>query len=319
MSATPGARRNGCGAERLLTLAAVCCALAAFPKALSAQSGAPPLPTGAELNAVVERVISATHRNDAALEVYERIEHWVDRKSENAPQAERDRTYRVFPTGTGTLRLILKDKGVAVTPQNYHEQLEVLERVLVWALDPGEAKQHARVAKWKKRSAERYQTIEAFRNAYTVTPLGWETHDGRALLGLRFEQKPGYESRSVSSDILANSRVEMWVVETSGQPVRIQALLVRDIAFGGGLLGKVYKGGQVFIEQSEAGTGIWLPKSMRYQFHGRKFLSSSELIQTGEMSGYRRVGPPSEALELVRHELSIPPGNLSVPSSRGGL
>jgi hypothetical protein len=303
MMATPGARRNRRSAEMLLTLAAVFCALGAFPRALAAQSGPPPLLTGKEMSAVVGRVIAATHRNDAALEVYERIEHWVDRKSENAPQAERDRTYRVFPTGTGTLKLILKDKGVAVSRENYHEQLEVLEKVLVWALEPEEAKQRERVTKWKKRSSERYRTIEAFRDAYTVTALGRETREGRTLLGMRFEEKPGFESRSIGTDILANSRVEMWVEESSGQPVRIQALLVRDIAFGGGLLGKVYRGGQVFIEQSEAAPGIWLPKSIRYHLRGRKFLFPSELLQSGEMSDYRRVGPPGEAVELVRKEL----------------
>jgi hypothetical protein len=47
-----------------------------------------------------------------------------------------------------------------------------------------------------------------------------------------------------------------------------------------------------------------LPLHMQYDFAGRKFLFSFEQHQTIEVSHYRRVGPPKEALVLVESELA---------------
>ncbi len=232
-----------------LLLASTMAALAGAGPATGQSRGAAP-PSPEELRQLVERMIANTHRNDAALEVYERVEHWTERKNENDSQVRDDKTYRVVPTGTGTLKLILKEYGKPVDPEFYRKELRQLEQVLVWALDPEEAKQKARVEKWRKRSAERFQTIEAFRDAYEITWLGRETHDGRGLIKLLFDPKPGYRGQSVGTDLLSNSRVTLWL-DGDAQVVRIEAQLVRDMLFGGGLLGKLNKGGHVAIDQME--------------------------------------------------------------------
>lgn len=243
-----------------------------------------------------------THRNDAAIEEYERIEHWTERRSEKDPQVRLDRTYRVVPTGTGTLKVILKENGNAVPPEYYRDELRQLEQVLEWALDPGEPKQKLRVEKWKKRTAERYQAVEAFRDAYVVTWLGRDTLEGRALVKIHFEPKPEVHAHSVGTDLLSNSRVTVWL-DAGAQVVRLEAELVRNMAFSGGLLGKIYKGGRVTIDQFEVAPGLWMPRTTRYEVKGRKFLFSAEQWRAGEASDYRRVGPPREALHLVRSEL----------------
>ena len=260
-------------------------------------------PSPEALRQLVELMIANTHRNDAAIEDYQRIEHWTERKNEKDPQVRFDKTYRVVPTGTGTLRVILKENGNAVTPEYYRNELRQLAEVLEWALDPNEQKQKARVEKWKRRTADRYQAVEAFRDAYTVTWLGRETREGRALVKLKFEPKPEYHAHSVGTDLLSNSRVTVWL-DGDAQVVRLEAELVRDMAFGGGLLGKIYKGGRVTIDQFEVSPGLWMPRSTRYEVRGRKFLFFAEQWRAGEANDYRWVGPPREALEIVRSELS---------------
>ena len=277
-------------------------ALGGGARAASAQTSAEAL-SPEELRQLVERMIANTHRNDAAIEEYERVEHWIDRRSEKNPQLRFDKTYRVVPTGTGTLKLLLKDNGTSVTPEFYHTELQTLEQDLEWALDPNEPKQKARVEKWKRRTADRYQAVEAFRNAYTVTWLGRETREGRAVVKLKFEPKPEYHGHSASTDLLSSSRVTVWL-DAEAQVDRLEAELVRDMAFGGGLLGKIYRGGHVTIDQFEAAPGLRMPRSTRYEVKGRKFLFPAEQWREGKASDYRRVGPPREALQLVRAELA---------------
>lgn len=293
--------RRECRLPRKIFLAAVLAAASLVPPAGAQSTAAAPSPE--EMRRLAERMIANTHRNDAAIEEYERVERWIERRSEKDPQVRLDKTYRVVPTGTGTLKVILKENGKSVAPEYYRDELRQLAQVLEWALDPGEPKQKARIEKWKKRTADRYQAVEAFRDAYTVTWLGRDMLEGRALVKIHFEPKTDYQAHSIGTDLLSNSRVTVWL-DGDAQVVRLEAELVRDMAFGGGLLGKIYKGGRVTIDQLEAAPGLWMPRTTRYEVKGRKFLFPAEQWRSGQASDYRRVGPPREALPVVRTELS---------------
>jgi hypothetical protein len=58
------------------------------------------------------------------------------------------------------------------------------------------------------------------------------------------------------------------------------------------------------MEQSEVAPGLWLPALFSYNVDGRKFLFSFRVHERAEISQYRRVGPPAQALEIMRNELS---------------
>jgi hypothetical protein len=265
-------------------------------------------PSPEELRQLLERVIATTHRSDAAEAEYARTEHWVERKRAGDADPVLDRVYRVYPTGTGTVKLVVAESGAQVAPEKYREELHELEQALVWALDPDEPRQHARVEKGNKRTAERYRAVEGFRDAYEVSWLGAETLPNRPeatpLAKLLLDPKPGAASGSIATELLAASRLTLWVEPQSGAVVRLDAELVRDLRFGGGLLGKIDKGGRVHIEQAQVAPGIWLPTLTTDQVQGRKFLTHEESARTVEARDYRRVGPPAELLPQVRRELS---------------
>ena len=261
-------------------------------------------------------MIASSHRSDAEDAFYARTEHWIERRHSADDTVTLDRVYRVYPTGTGTVKLVVRDAGAQVTPEKYRDSLRQLEQDLVWALDPDEPRQHARVEKFQKRTADRYRAVEGFRDAYNVTWLGTENLPGAPagapLTKLLLDPKPGGSSGSIATELLAASRLTLWVEPHSGAVVRLDAELVRDLTFGGGLLGKIDKGGRVHIEQAEAAPGIWLPRLTTNDVQGRKLFSHQESVRTVEASDFLRVGPPADLLPLVRREL----GNaaLRVPS-----
>jgi hypothetical protein len=295
--------------------AALLVAPAALPR-LAVFAGQETAPAPEELRQLLERMIATTHRSDAAEAEYARTEHWVEHKRAGAPDVLLDRVYRVYPTGTGTVKIVMAESGAPVTPDKFREELRELEQALVWALDPEEPRQRVRVAKWEKRTAERYRAVEGFRDAYEVSWLGTERDPSfsspRPLAKLLLDPKSGPASGSIATELLAASRLTLWVEPESGAVVRLDAELVRDLRFGGGLLGKIDKGGRVHIEQSQVAPGIWLPTVVSNQVQGRKLLMHAQSVRTVEARDYRRVGAPAELLPQVRRELSN--ANLQVPA-----
>ncbi len=260
-------------------------------------------PSREQLRALLERVIANQHRDDAALEEYERIEHRQVRQHEKDTALSEDKTFRVIPAGTGIARILIEENGRPVDSAVYRKQLQNLEQALVAVVNP-QPRQKQAEEKYARRTRERREMVDAARDAFRYTWLGRETRNGRTLAKLRLDPNPEFKPTSRNTNFFANIRATVWVDEAAEQVVRIEAEIFRDIYFGGGLLGKVYRGGRFVMEQAEVAPGIWLPTLYDYNFAGRKFLFSMEVHERTEVSRYRRIGPPKEALVAIRRELA---------------
>ncbi len=297
--------------KRGIQLGLLCAALvAAFAlRAVPAPAPADTAPSPAELRALVERAIANQHRNDDALNLFERREHRLAWATEEQRKIEDDRLFRVVPTGTGTIKMVLAERSQPTPPADFRKQLQYVEQALVWALDPRESRQKARVEKFARKQAERRETVDAVLDAFTFTYLGREQRNGRQLVKLRFDPRPDYDAPSRAASMLAHSTAIVWIEPQAAQLVRVEAELARDFSIGGGIFGKVYKGGRFVMEQApvegESGAnGIWLPVELRYNFKGRKFVFGFELHEQTRASDYRRIGPPAQALAQIRRELN---------------
>jgi len=282
--------------------------LAAAPAYGQPSKGQKPAPTKEEIRALVERIRVSQHRNDEALAEYERREHRISWKHDGEETDDRkiteDKLYRVVPTGTGTLKLILAEKGEPVTPEYYRKELRELEKALELALRPQDPKQRRAIEKWEKRTRERQEMVDAVPEAFEFTWLGREACDGRLCAKLQLDPNPEFEADSRNQDLFKHIRAVVWVDEAAAQIVRVEAEIFRDISVFGGIFGKVYHGGKFVMEQAKVAEGIWLPRFYKYDFDGRKFIFPFSVNETTEISEYRRIGPPAEALAAVRREIS---------------
>lgn len=287
--------------RRHFASAAVIALLAApLPPRLHAQER-PLSPT--EIQALIARVVANQHRDDAALMEYERIERKQVRKTASAPPIE-ENAYRVVPTGTGTVRVQVEAGGRAVDAELYRKQLRGLEHALENSNNPTLARQKQDEEKFAKRMRERTGLVDAARDAFRYTWLGRETHNGRTLVKLALQPNPDYKPTSRNTNLFAHVRATAWVDEAAAQLVRGEAEITSDISFGGGILGKVYRGGKFALEQAEVAPGVWLPTRYEYDYGGRKFVFGFDTHELTLVSGYRRIGPPKEALAAIRRELS---------------
>lgn len=292
----------------ILTLAGSLAGLIASPRNIpemrtSTVSAQERTPTLDEVRAMADRAIAQQHQDDAAINSYERIERHVVRTSATNDRVTDDKTYRVVPAGSGTLKLLIKEGGRPVSRDEYLRQLRTWEQVLEVAVNPNDARAKADQEKWQKRMKDREDLVDAARQAYHATWLGREMRDRRVCAKLLLEPNPQFQPRSRSAEILTHARATIWIDEASGQLARGNAEIMKDISFGGGILGKIYRGGRFDMEQAEIALGIWFPTRYQYDFVGRKFLFGFEIHEYTEISHYRRLGTPQEALALVRREL----------------
>ncbi|MGA7626302.1 MAG: hypothetical protein WB630_19925 [Candidatus Acidiferrales bacterium] len=266
--------------------------------------GPGPGPSDAEIEARSLKLLENQHRNDEALEQYERVERHVDRTGGAAPKVLEDKTYRVVSTGTGTLKLLLKENDKPADPAEYHRQLLAWRDLLEIMLKPEDPKAKIAYAKSEKKKADRRELVDAAREAFLTKWAGQETRNGRVCDVFDLDPNPNFHPHSIIQDALTHVTAKIWVDREANQLSRGEAHVMRDISFGGGILGKLYRGGVFSLEQTEVAPGIWLPTRYQYDFMGRKFLFTFEEHQYIEVGQYHHDGSPKQALALVQNEIA---------------
>jgi hypothetical protein len=259
--------------------------------------------TDAQIHALAERVIAAQHADDVALEEFERIEQHTVYSGSNRHITE-DKFYRVVPTGSGTLKLQFKDNYSPLDPASYRKQLHDWEQILEIAINPNDPREQAVYSKWQKKMKERKDLLEAARRAYQVASSGQELRNGRLCDVLSLEPNPSFVPHSAAENVLTGTRAKIWIDDATGQIVHGEAEVIHDISFGGGILGKLYRGGHFSLDSSEVAPGIWAPYRVQYDYAVRKFLFTFDTHEVTQNSHYRRIGGPAKALAIAKEELA---------------
>jgi hypothetical protein len=303
-------RRRHIAALAGCTVALACWLGARGAEALSGGQGSVvsgnPAPTPEQIHSLIMRSIENQHRDDHALDEFERTEHTVVRKAENA-EILTDITERIVPSSTGSIKLKTTENGSPVPPETYRHELEVAVNVLKVAISPTDRYKED-LAKFQKRRHDHDELVDTSVKAFLVTFAGRETRNdaegAHTYLKFLLDPNPEYEPINRIATIFPHCHAVLWVDENEAQFARLEADIATDISFAAGIAGKVYHGGHVLMVQEEVAPGIWLPTQFHYNVDGRKFLSPFGIHEHSEIAHYRRVGPPPQSIEILRNELN---------------
>jgi hypothetical protein len=278
---------------------AACCSQ---PSTVSANAA----PSPDQIHSLIVRAIENQHRDDEALQQFERVERRVARSAENAPIIE-DVTERILPSTSGNIKLKMADRGVPVAPEAYRSELQTALDIFGLTIHPND---HYReeLAKYERRRHDRSDLVDTAMKAFRITWAGRETRADSSgthtFVKLLLDPNPDYEPINRFAASFQHVHAVLWVDEAQAQFARLEGEVSTDIPFAGGLAGKVYRGGHVGMEQQEIEPGVWLPSQYTYNVDGRKFLFAFGIHERTEIARYRRIGPPSQAIEVVRNELN---------------
>jgi hypothetical protein len=250
---------------------------------------------------VFDRVIANQKRMEAYLDVYERTQKIEIRKTGSDANPSEIRVWRLFPAGPALHKIALSPSGEPISLPSYRTELEKLAKYLVWANQPSQSQRDA-YAKMEHKRKERNDLLVSTHEAFIFTPLGDEPR-GKLILR-KYSMSPNPKFRPTTRNAFVFSKVKgfVWIDEQSGELARIEGSVTEDISIAM-FLAKVYKGSYFMQERYEFAPGVWLPSYEQYDFDGRKYLLSFSIHERTFYSGYKRVGPPSEAINVVRAEL----------------
>jgi hypothetical protein len=268
----------------------------------SAVSSQPP--TDAELRARGAKLVINQHENDDVLDRYERIEHEIDTTGGPNARTLADRKTRLGPNGAGTTKILLEQDDRTVTPDEYRRELQNWVAVLQFMVNPNDSRMKSAAGKYGKKQQARTQLVDAMLTAFTRKWVGREKRNGRDCDVIELTPDPNFHPRSILEDALSHAFAKIWVDRDEDQLVRAEAHINKDIWVGGGVIGKLYKGGTFVMDQAEVSPGVWLPTHYQFDFSGREFLFSIERHESIDVTRYRYIGSPKDALIVAQSELA---------------
>jgi hypothetical protein len=248
------------------------------------------------------RVIANQKRMEVTLDEYERTEKVEVRKTGSDAKPSEVRVWRRFPAGPAITKLPISVDGTPVNSELYREDLEKLEKYLVWAAQGGPAQQEA-YAKAQRKRKERHDLIATTHDAFVFSRVGEEKRGEQTLAQYAMVPNAKYKATTRNAVIFSKVRGTVWIDEKSGELARIEGSVMEDISISL-FLAKVYKGSHFMQERYEMASGQWFPTYEQYDFDGRKFVVPFSMHERTFYSDYKRVGPPKEAVGVVRDELS---------------
>ena len=256
-------------------------------------------------------VIANQKQVDANLSLYERTERVEIRKSGSDPNPSDVKVWRIFPSGTGMSRIPLTLESKPTTTESYRAALEKLETTLIWAAQDGPAQREA-YGKTERRRKERNDLIDSTRKAFFFTKDVEEMRGGRVLVKYDMTPNPAYKPVTRNEILFTRIRGTLWIDKESSQLAKVEGQVTEDISLAL-FLAKVYRGSYFMQERYELTPGVWLPTYQQYDFDGRKFLVPFYIHERSFYTNYHRVGPPREAVNVVRDELNKLKGNRADP------
>jgi hypothetical protein len=275
-----------------------CLALIAFLSTAQDSSDSVATSSASEL---FNRVISNQKKSEALLDEYERTQR-IEKRSASADGDPVTNWYRLFPAGPSVSKLPLSPDGNPPTSDGYRNDLEKLERYLAWAAEDGVSQKDAYARAQRKRK-ERFDLMDATHQAFVFTLEGKEVRGDRVLLRYSMTPNPAYKPTTRNTMIFTRVRGTIWIDEQSSEMAKIEGSVTADFSVAL-FLAKVYKGSHFMQERYEIAPGVWEPTFEQYDFDGRKFMVPFSIHERTFFTDYKHVGPPREALEAVRTELS---------------
>jgi hypothetical protein len=149
----------------------------------------------------------------------------------------------------------------------------------------------ARRRKREKDDAERAQKIvHVMPDAFLYTYEGMVPGPNGPAIRLSFKPKPGFDPPDQETRVAVGILGELWIDQAQERMVRLDAHLFEDVDFGWGILGRLYKGGSIRIENADVGNHNWQLQRMKLDLTGKALMVKTLTFRITENgSGYESV------------------------------
>lgn len=265
-------------------------------------------PSSSNPAALVRSAVDNELKDDAQTYLFS----WMERKKRprDGMQLERDVE---TPSGVISRVLMIDNKPLNASQQKAEEAR------LRKAIEP--AQMRRRKKEDQDDDARTRQMLGAIPDAFDFQYLGSESGaNGHTLVRLKFTPRAGFNPPSRETMVFTGMQGELVVDETASRLAKVDGTLFRDVNFGWGIFGRLYKGGQFLVEKSEITPTHWDTTRMRLHFDGKILLFKSLHIDEDETDWDYQAVPPmtvEEALTFLNRPEAAQDAKAATGSSPG--
>ncbi len=215
-------------------------------------------------------------------------------------------------TPSGVVSRVVLINGQPLNPRQQREEQARLRTML----DPEQMQQ--KLKEQREDDARTNKMLAAIPDAFNFVYLKSDTDpNGHKLDIFQFTPRPGYTPPSREVAVFTGMKGELTLDETAMRLAKVDGTLFKDVNFGWGILGRLYKGGRFVVEKSEITPTHWDTTHMLLHFDGKELIFKSLHINEDETDwDYKPVPPMSvkDALDYLNHSDS--PQDASAAISR---
>lgn len=258
------------------------------PAQADPKPGAPSL-TQDEIRELIRRVAENDIANDQKSRNYTYIEHVVQRKLDGNGDVKSTeiKTYEVMQLyGEQVSRLIAKDDKPLPEKEAAKEE-EKIQKLINKRSGENEDQRKKRLEKEAKDREEARQFVREICDAYDMRVESVENVQGRELLVIDGEPRPGYQPKLKDAKYLPKFRVRAWIDQASEQWVKLEAEAIDNISWGAFLV-KINKGMRLEIAQTHVNDEVWLPQRIQLKMGGRALFKSLNMEFDVTYRDYRK-------------------------------
>ncbi len=210
---------------------------------------------------------------------------------DNVAYKDHSITKEVMETPQGGLSLTLAINGQPLSPDQRAKENQRLEK---FANDPEARRKKEEQSRDEDQREQLMLTSlpDAFLYTYAGTQPG---PNGDELVHLTFKPNPNFKPPNHETRVYEGMQGDMLIDPKAMRIAKIDGTLFKDVEFGWGILGRLYKGGKFYIEQRDVG-GRWETVRETLDFNGKILMIKPLTIYSTETATDFRAVPANLAV-----------------------
>ena len=220
-------------------------------------------------------------------------------------------SHEILRTNQGGLWTTLLINGKPLTPE---ERQKDTDRVVKFANNPDARRKRREANKAEDQRAS--LMLSSIPDAFLFTYVGTDRGPaGEDLVHLKFKPNPKFSPPNHETAVYVGMEGDLTIDRKAMRIAKIDGTLFKDVDFGWGILGRLYKGGKFIIVQRDVGGGDWEEVQETLQFNGKILMVKSLTIWSTEtMTDFRPVPSnisTAQALDLLQKSADVVAANPS--------
>ncbi len=176
-------------------------------------------------------------------------------------------TKRIMETRDGDMTRLLEQDGHPLDADKNAAELARLNK-----LRDNPDDQLRRHKKAQADSMREDEMVRLLPEAFLYTYKGMVPGPNGPCYRLAFAPNPDFHPPDRQAEVYHGMAGELWIDSAQQRMARLDAHMIADVNFGWGVVGRLFKGGTILVEQKDVGQGHWETTHQRLHLTGKILL-----------------------------------------------